>query len=257
MAPVLTLALLPLLDSGAASDPVPAPEDVKAGWTALLIFVGLGLAVVFLAFSLVKQLRKAQAARDAGVYGDPPVAPDEEATGETTSESRNGRGGRYSAASRRWASVNSLASGRGRGGHARRAGLPVAGHAGRGGGHGLLDLAAAVGHRVPGADADAHPDLDGVLVRAEVEELPLVVAGLLLDELLDLRVAPLAAGVLQAVGHDADDHGAGAPVLGHGGEPLAGVGDEPATESSRAVVPRGCRTSDGTSAMGRSAYTSS
>jgi hypothetical protein len=93
MAPVLTLALLPLLDSGAASDPVPAPEDVKAGWTALLIFVGLGLAVVFLAFSLVKQLRKAQAARDAGVYGDPPVAPDEEATGETTSGTTGGTTG--------------------------------------------------------------------------------------------------------------------------------------------------------------------
>ena len=92
MAPVLTLALLPLLDSGAASDPVPAPEDVKAGWTALLIFVGLGLAVVLLAFSLVKQLRKAQAARDAGVYGDPPVAPDEEATGEATGETTGGTG---------------------------------------------------------------------------------------------------------------------------------------------------------------------
>jgi hypothetical protein len=74
MVPVLAVLLLPLLDSG-SSDPVPAPEDVKAGWTALLIFVGLGLAVVLLAFSFTKQLRKAQAARDAGVYGDPPVAP--------------------------------------------------------------------------------------------------------------------------------------------------------------------------------------
>ena len=44
----------------------PEPEDVKAGWVALLIFLGLGAAVVFLAFSLVKQLRKAQAAKDAG-----------------------------------------------------------------------------------------------------------------------------------------------------------------------------------------------
>jgi hypothetical protein len=55
----------------------PEPEDVKAGWVALLIFLGLGAAVVFLAFSLVKQLRKAQAAKDAGVYGDEPVAPEE------------------------------------------------------------------------------------------------------------------------------------------------------------------------------------
>ena len=35
------------------------------------------MAVVLLAFSLVKQLRKAQAAKDAGVYGDEPVAPDD------------------------------------------------------------------------------------------------------------------------------------------------------------------------------------
>ena len=31
------------------------------------------LAVVVIGFSLVKQLRKAQAAKDAGVYGDEPV----------------------------------------------------------------------------------------------------------------------------------------------------------------------------------------
>ena len=70
----LVLALLPLTD-GSSPDPVPAEQDVTAGWTALLVFVGLGLAVVFLARSFVKQLRKAQAARDAGVYGDPPTPP--------------------------------------------------------------------------------------------------------------------------------------------------------------------------------------
>jgi hypothetical protein len=55
----------------------PEPEDVKAGYVALFIFLGMALAVVLLAFSLVKQLRKAQAAKDAGVYGDEPVTPDE------------------------------------------------------------------------------------------------------------------------------------------------------------------------------------
>ena len=55
-------------------DPVPADNDVTAGWTALLVFVFLILAVVVLGVSLAKQLRKAQAARDAGVYGDPPAA---------------------------------------------------------------------------------------------------------------------------------------------------------------------------------------
>jgi len=57
----------------------PEPEDVKAGWVALAIFLLLCAAVAFLGFSLVKQLRKAQAAKDAGVYGDQPVAPAEAA----------------------------------------------------------------------------------------------------------------------------------------------------------------------------------
>lgn len=52
-------------------DQSPKPEDVKAGWTAFAIFLLLAAAVVFLGFSLVKQLRKAQAAKDAGVYDGP------------------------------------------------------------------------------------------------------------------------------------------------------------------------------------------
>ncbi len=51
----------------------PEPADVKAGWGAFAIFLALVAAVAFLGFSLVKQLRKAQAAKDAGVYGDEPV----------------------------------------------------------------------------------------------------------------------------------------------------------------------------------------
>ena len=62
------LLLLPLVvEKG------PEPEDVKAGWIAFVVFIGLILAVVLLGISLVKQLRKAQAAKDAGVYGDEPV----------------------------------------------------------------------------------------------------------------------------------------------------------------------------------------
>ena len=64
------MTALPLL---AAAEEGPAPEDVKAGWTAFAVFLLLCAAVVFLGFSLVKQLRKAQAAKDAGVYGDEPV----------------------------------------------------------------------------------------------------------------------------------------------------------------------------------------
>lgn len=55
------------------TDKTPEPEDVKAGWTALIIFLLLAVAVAVLGFSLVKQLRKAQAAKDAGLYGDEPV----------------------------------------------------------------------------------------------------------------------------------------------------------------------------------------
>jgi hypothetical protein len=66
---MLDLLLIPL------SDKTPEPEDVKAGWTALIIFLLLALSVAVLGFSLVKQLRKAQAAKDAGLYGDEPLDP--------------------------------------------------------------------------------------------------------------------------------------------------------------------------------------
>jgi hypothetical protein len=70
------LAVLPGQVTGlllALADGAPEPEDVKAGWTAFAIFLLLAGAVVLLGFSLVKQLRKAQAAKDAGVYGDEPA----------------------------------------------------------------------------------------------------------------------------------------------------------------------------------------
>jgi hypothetical protein len=66
-----------------AADKTPKPEDVKAGWTAFVIFLLLAGAVVVLAFSFVKQLRKAQAAKNAGVYGDEP------ADAETADEPEN------------------------------------------------------------------------------------------------------------------------------------------------------------------------
>ncbi|HEU5035431.1 MAG TPA: hypothetical protein VFT70_00390 [Nocardioides sp.] len=50
------------------ADEVPKDEDVKAGWLAFAIFIGLILAVAFLGFSLVKQLRKAEEAEKAGLY---------------------------------------------------------------------------------------------------------------------------------------------------------------------------------------------
>lgn len=59
-----------------ASGEGPAPEDVKAGWVALIIFLLLALSVAVLGWSLTKQLRKAQAAKEAGAYGDQPAEPE-------------------------------------------------------------------------------------------------------------------------------------------------------------------------------------
>ena len=56
-------------------DPTPDPTEVKAGPLGFAVWIFMILAVVVIGFSLVKQLRKAQAAKDAGVYGDEPVAP--------------------------------------------------------------------------------------------------------------------------------------------------------------------------------------
>lgn len=69
---LLALALL-------ADKVAPEAKDVKAGWLAFGIFLLLIGATVVLCFSFVKQLRKAQAAKDAGAYGDEPVS-DEPAT---------------------------------------------------------------------------------------------------------------------------------------------------------------------------------
>jgi hypothetical protein len=60
-----------------ATDKTPKDEDVKAGWTAFVLFLLLIAAVVVLAFSLVKQLRKAQEAEDAGVYGHDDESPED------------------------------------------------------------------------------------------------------------------------------------------------------------------------------------
>ncbi|HET9422082.1 MAG TPA: hypothetical protein VFO49_13165 [Nocardioides sp.] len=46
----------------------PEDEDVVAGWTAFAIFGLLIAAVIFLGFSLTKQLRKVDQAEAAGLY---------------------------------------------------------------------------------------------------------------------------------------------------------------------------------------------
>ncbi len=51
---LLWSAILPLAGRS------PDPADVKAGWGALGIFLLMGAAVVLLAFSLIKHLRRAR-----------------------------------------------------------------------------------------------------------------------------------------------------------------------------------------------------
>lgn len=64
------LSLLPTLLQGNL-DPAPEPEDVKAGWTAFGLFLGGVATVALLGWSLVRQLRKVEDARQRGVYGEP------------------------------------------------------------------------------------------------------------------------------------------------------------------------------------------
>jgi len=66
---LLTLAPDLLTAVVSLADEVPEDDDVKAGWLAFGIFIALIVAVALLGFSLVKQLRKAKAAQEAGVYG--------------------------------------------------------------------------------------------------------------------------------------------------------------------------------------------
>ena len=61
----------------ATSDPRPDDNNVVAGWVGAVVLVALVIAVVFILRSFTKQLKKVDAARDAGVYGDEDVEADE------------------------------------------------------------------------------------------------------------------------------------------------------------------------------------
>ena len=69
------------------ADPVegPDPEDVKAGWGAFAIFIGLCLMVAFLGWALTKQLKRVDRAKAAGVFGD-----DVEPTDADTTDNKAG-----------------------------------------------------------------------------------------------------------------------------------------------------------------------
>ena len=52
------------------ADEVPQADDVVAGFWGAVIFIFLIVAGVVLFLSLTRHLRKAQAAKDAGLFGD-------------------------------------------------------------------------------------------------------------------------------------------------------------------------------------------
>ena len=68
---LMTVSLSVLMDT------TPDPTEVKAGPLGFAVWIFMIIAVVVIGVSLVKQLRKAQAAKDAGVYGDEPVTRDD------------------------------------------------------------------------------------------------------------------------------------------------------------------------------------
>jgi hypothetical protein len=72
--------MLPLLIA-LATDPVPSDNDVKAGWTAFVVFLLLFVAVILLGWSFSRQLKKVRAAKEAGVY-DEPTTPDAREPGD-------------------------------------------------------------------------------------------------------------------------------------------------------------------------------
>ncbi len=67
----------------AASDPRPDENNVVAGWVGFAVMIGLIIAVVFILRSFTQQLKKVDAARDAGVYGDVPRSDETEGSDES------------------------------------------------------------------------------------------------------------------------------------------------------------------------------
>ena len=58
----LTVTLVTVL-----ADPNPKADDVKAGWTAFVVFLLLLAAVALLGWSLSRQLKKAERNKEAGI----------------------------------------------------------------------------------------------------------------------------------------------------------------------------------------------
>ncbi len=88
MNPLLALLSAPVLAIAPLLDPVPAPGDVKPGWGATVLVLGLIAATVLLWFSMRKQLRRIRFPEDQEATEDPAGSDSD------TAESENGSGPR-------------------------------------------------------------------------------------------------------------------------------------------------------------------
>lgn len=68
----MNAVFLQLLVLVPTADPVPAPEDVKAGWIAFAVFIALAIAVACLGWSLTRHLRTIRENAALGVFDESP-----------------------------------------------------------------------------------------------------------------------------------------------------------------------------------------
>lgn len=75
--------LVPLVTLLNDLDPTPVDKDIKAGFPALFIFLGMFVVILLLGWSLTRHLRRTESNRQAGIYpGSPPETADSaDATG--------------------------------------------------------------------------------------------------------------------------------------------------------------------------------
>jgi hypothetical protein len=52
-------------------DPTPSADNVTAGGLGAIVFLGLLIALILIGYFMSKQLKKAQAHKDANTYQDP------------------------------------------------------------------------------------------------------------------------------------------------------------------------------------------
>ncbi|RYB92642.1 hypothetical protein EUA06_06795 [Nocardioides glacieisoli] len=77
-----------IVSLSAFTDKAPDPTAVKAGPLGFALWIFMIIAVVVIGFSLVRQLRRAQANKDAGLFGDEPVNRDDRADTPSTTDER-------------------------------------------------------------------------------------------------------------------------------------------------------------------------